>query len=117
MAIITLNFDNPINVSLQKKTNGLTGHDIVYYVNDDPLIGVVRLGECTGINRTLNTIDVEVGTGVIRPTGTEYVFFGKDTEVGTSGVIGYYAEVEMKNDSRSAAELHAVSTEFFISSK
>ena len=117
MATVTLNFDDPINVSLQKKTNGLTGHDIIYYVHSNPLKGVIRLGECTNIDRTLNTIDVEVDTGIERPSGTEYVFFGKDTEVGTSGVIGYYAEIEMKNDSRAAAELHAVSTEFFISSK
>tara|TARA_R100000329_G_scaffold125671_1_gene104221 strand:+ start:605 stop:742 length:138 start_codon:yes stop_codon:yes gene_type:complete len=45
------------------------------------------------------------------------VFFGKDVQAGTSGVIGYYAQVQMRNDSTDRAELFAVSSEIFISSK
>ena len=44
------------------------------------------------------------------------MFFGKDNEINTSSVIGYYAEVQMKNESTSEAEIFAVSSEVFISS-
>jgi hypothetical protein len=43
--------------------------------------------------------------------------FSKDNQANLSSIDGYYAEVEMKNDSNSAAEIHAVSSEIFASSK
>ena len=45
------------------------------------------------------------------------MFFQKNKEIGTSGVIGYYAEVKMEHDSTSEVELFAVSSEIFESSK
>ena len=44
-------------------------------------------------------------------------FFGKNNKIGTAGVTGYFAEVELRNDSLSAAELFAVSSEISFSSK
>ena len=55
-------------------------------------------------------------TGSI-PSAADYVFFQKNKEIGTSGVIGYYAEVKMEHDSTSEVELFAVSSEIFESSK
>ena len=114
MATVTLQFNNTINVSLQKKSNSaLTGHDVIYYVNTAG--DIVRLGECIAVTST--SISVNVDNSTTRPANGNYVFFGKDTQVGTSGVIGYYSEVEFKNESTVAAELFTVSTEFFPSSK
>ena len=116
MANITLAFEDEINISLQRKQSaGLTAQDIVFYVNGSG--NVVRLGPCVEIDRTTNTITVDKPGNVIAPSDGNYVFFAKDTQIGTSGLLGYYAEVEMKNNSTTAAELHAVSTEFFVSSK
>ena len=39
-----------------------------------------------------------------------------DTTVTTSGLLGYYAEIDFTNDSRDYAELFAVNSEIFISS-
>lgn len=55
-------------------------------------------------------------TGSI-PSDNDYVFFQKNKEIGTSGIIGYYAEVKMEHDSTSEVELFAVSSEIFESSK
>ena len=51
------------------------------------------------------------------PVAGNYVFFQKNKEIGTSGVIGYYAEVKMEHDSTSKVNLFAVSSEIFESSK
>jgi hypothetical protein len=49
-------------------------------------------------------------------TSSSYIFFGKDNQINTSGIIGYYAQVDFTNDSREEAELFAVNSEIFISS-
>tara|TARA_R100000152_G_scaffold20542_1_gene14535 strand:- start:3114 stop:3458 length:345 start_codon:yes stop_codon:yes gene_type:complete len=114
MAAISLEFENDINISLQKKADStLTAHDIVFYINGAG--NIVRLGPCIGISGRIITVDKP--NNITAPAEGNFVFFGKDTQVGTSGLLGYYAEVEMKNNATTAAELHAVSTEFFISSK
>ena len=46
-----------------------------------------------------------------------YYFFVKDTSVNTSGLLGYYAEVKLSNNSTSKAELFSIGTEIFESSK
>ena len=51
------------------------------------------------------------------PTSGDFIFFGKDNQIGTAGVTGYYAAIEMKNDSIDYAELFAVSSEITQSSK
>ena len=124
MATVVLEFQDPINESLQQKglnvatatSNADEGAwDIIYYVNSSG--SVIRLGECIAIDTTENKISVEVDNSVPRPVDGNYVFFGKDVQAGTSGVIGYYAQVQMKNESTDRAELFAVSSEIFISSK
>lgn len=122
MAEITLTFANTINTSLQKKSdNNLTGHDIVYYgtPSNNKITSITRLGSCVGINTSTNSITVEVGDEVVRPSANDFIFFGKDNEVGTSGLLGYYAEVQMRNDSNSTEkiELFSIGSEIFESSK
>tara|TARA_X000001382_G_scaffold128955_1_gene119827 strand:+ start:73 stop:1071 length:999 start_codon:yes stop_codon:yes gene_type:complete len=48
---------------------------------------------------------------------TPYYFFVKDTSVNTSGLLGYYAEVKLANNSTSKAELFSIGSEVFQSSK
>ena len=43
--------------------------------------------------------------------------FSKDNKANLSDLPGYYAEVEMKNDATEAAEIFAVGSEMFASSK
>ena len=43
--------------------------------------------------------------------------FSKDNKANMSSILGYYAEVEFKNNSKVEAELFSVGTEVFESSK
>jgi len=47
----------------------------------------------------------------------DYVFYSKDNRVNMMTMIGYYAEVKFINKSTTEAELFAVSSEIFESSK
>lgn len=126
MPTVQYTFTNPINVSLQAKpTNVATGvqtgaWDNIYFVNivSGKQSGTVKLiGECIAINNSTKTIDVNAGTNIPLPNTGDYLFFAKNTNINTPGIMGYYAEVEMINDSTEQAELFTVSSEVSESSK
>ena len=110
MATITLTFAKNINTSVQVG-------DMIYHctmsgtVASDP----IQIGTVTAVTAT--TITCNIPIGVARPTTGSFIMFSKDNQANLSSIDGYYAEVEMKNDSNVAAELHAVSSEIFASSK
>ena len=134
MPIITLTLPNPINISLQVKPADIDlntlnqdkgAWDIIYFTRINLITGkqvgeVYRLGECVGITKgggDLYTIEVNVGDNVQTPTAGDYIFFGKDNKVGTSGVVGYFARVEMRNDSTDYVEVFAVNSQVTVSSE
>ena len=120
MAELTLTISGNINKSLQPKGDAsLAGQDIIYYgtPSSDTVSSITRLGECVSVNRTNNTIVVEVADSVVRPSVNDFILFSKDNQASTSGILGYYAEVEMKNNSTDKIELFSVGTEVFESSK
>lgn len=127
MPIVTYSFDNPINVSLQAKpTDVATGvqtgaYDNIYFttINSGKQSGSVKLiGECISINNSTNTIEINTASSTIPlPNAGDYLFFAKNTNINTPGIMGYYAEVEMTNDSTQHAELFAVSSDVSESSK
>jgi len=45
------------------------------------------------------------------------MLFAKNSQVNTSGLLGYYAEVKLTNSSTFKEELFAVNSEIFISSE
>ena len=126
MAEITITLPNPVNTSLQAKIsataintsneNDSGGWDIIYFVkieNGKQSGNIIQLGECIAVTTGATTYNVVVqttGTELL-PTANDFIFFGKDNKIGTSSLNGYYAEVEMKNDSTASAELFAVSAE------
>jgi CheY-specific phosphatase CheX len=119
--IITIPFAKSLNVSLHASKEFVAGedraHDQVYKKASNGT--VTHLGDLVTVNKTAKTIDVSVDASLTKPvvSSGEFIFFGKNQTTGTSGMTGYYAEVEMKNDSTSYAELFAVSSEVFESSK
>jgi len=133
MAVIQITLPNPVNVSLQAKTATVASSssyitdkgswDLVYFTKIDvtgkQVGGVVKLGECIAVvtGATTYTIDVQTTGTEILPVSGDYVFFGKNTEVETSGISGYYSEIEMVNDSAKQSELFAVSSQITLSSK
>lgn len=106
---IVLTFPNPLNVSVQIG-------DTAYYTNDINGVNIVTIGLITAIG-SANSITVEIDPSTVRPLITSFILFSKTAKVNTSGLKGYYAEVQFKNDSTGYAELFSVGSEIFESSK
>ena len=126
MPDIVYTFSNPINVSLQSKPNGVaTGaeagaYDNVYFtrISSGKQLGSVKLiGSCIDITQSQNKITVDASANIPLPNTGDYLFFAKNANINTPGIMGYYAEVEMINDSTEQAELFTVSSEVNESSK
>ena len=104
MALITLETTFTKNTSLQ-------AGDIIYYLSGE---AIKKIGPVQSISDDYIVCDAIGDLSGL--TQTSYIFFGKDNSKNTSGIIGYYAEVNLKNSSRKHAELFAVNSEIFISS-
>ena len=136
MAIVKLILPGIVNTSLQAKplTAAIATErvdsgawDVIYFARIDPVTneqssGIYRLGVCVSIasnNGVANsyTVHVEADETAQTPLTGDFVFFGKENKVNISGVRGYFAEVEMINDSSSAAKLFSVGSEMTQSSK
>ena len=122
MPTITVTFTNELNESVQLG-------DILYYVNPasetmqgtpSPILNsntVVEVGAITAINYATNIITANIANSTALPTGTSFFLFSKDNRANMASLLGYYAEVEMSNNSTIKAELFSVGSEIFESSK
>jgi len=88
-------------------TNNLSGN---LYGSDPILIGVI-----TNIDTTLGKIRVE--NEINTPSNGDFLMFQKEKSANNTSLIGYYAEVQLKNSSLEKAELFAVGSEVAPSSK
>ena len=121
MPAITLTFNNPLNTSVQVG-------DVAYYANttrvgvhhEKNLGGVISLGPITNIiqwNGVNSFITSNMPINTVPPVQGSFIMFSKDNKANMSSILGYYAEVEFKNNSKTEAELFSVGTEVFESSK
>ena len=78
---------------------------------------VVKIGDVASINYGTNTIVCNIAPQTVRPTSASFILFTKDNKVNTSGILGYFAEAELRNDSLNKSELFSVGSEIFESSK
>ena len=108
MDSITLTFPQSLNVSIQIG-------DTAYYTNDLNGQDIVQIGAITGMS--LNTIDVDIPSNVVRPLLTSFILFSKTNSANQGNLKGYYLEVTFANDSNKKAELFSVGSEIFESSK
>ncbi len=106
---ITLTFLQPLNVSVQVG-------DTAYYTNDVNGKDIILIGIITSIPNA-NSIICNILSTQTRPTTNSFILFSKTADVNTSGLKGYYAEMQLKNDSLDYAELFLVGSEIFESSK
>jgi len=120
MPLITIGFSQDINVSIQvgdlawyipTNVQGAQGNQ--YNTND--IDNVVLIGPVTNINGNILTIDLNSGNNA--PAVTDFIMFSKDNRANISGVLGYYANVKLVNDSKDKVELFSVASEVFESSK
>ena len=128
MPSITVNFNNELNESVQLG-------DTLYYVNpasetmqgdhdsrgtQTPIListSIIEVGVITAINYVTNVITANIQNSTALPTGSSFFLFAKDNRVNMTSLLGYYAEVEMSNNSTIKSELFSVGSEAFESSK
>ena len=73
----------------------------------------IKIGKITAIGSNNVTIDTAINT----PSNGDFIMFSKDKIVNNTSLLGYYAEVKLSNDSTDKAELFAVGSDIFESSK
>tara|TARA_R100001082_G_scaffold111169_1_gene93817 strand:+ start:33 stop:398 length:366 start_codon:yes stop_codon:yes gene_type:complete len=121
MAIVTVNLNNPLNVSCQLGDTAYyvnTGSDGGFTVNTND---IVEIGTIVEIIDRDSTPTLKVYSTIAgwegELSGTQFVLFSKDNKANLSSPLGYYASVKMVNDSTTEAELHSLGMDTFISSK
>ena len=123
MPNITFTLTHPLNQAIQPGTN-----DVAYYADTSsyPLADsssvdfadvAVKLGPIVAVNFAQKTITCDVANSAVLPTTNDFIFFGKDNRANMTSLLGYYAEVEVKNNSTEKAEIFAMGSEIFESSK
>ena len=122
MAELTISFQYALNESVQVG-------DTAYYVETTASsggftvnsTGVVEIGTIKTINAwngTVASIVVTTDLGYAYDGKTsEYILFSKDNKVNLSSILGYYAEVKFRNNSKTEAELFSIGCEVAPSSK
>ena len=116
MAITTLTFTKPLNVSCQVG-------DTAYYVSTSASGGfninsssVIEIGIISDITGLVVTIDDSMVSSGSPPDGS-FILFSKDNKANLSSALGYYCEMKFKNTSTTPSELFSVGVDIFESSK
>tara|TARA_R110002020_G_scaffold470131_1_gene695665 strand:+ start:357 stop:773 length:417 start_codon:yes stop_codon:yes gene_type:complete len=138
MATVTLTFANKINISAQ--VGDTAYYTPTTYVGDDQAQGYqgnAGLGFTTSLKADEVTENIYVNIGTIKsiasnrlsmvvntslttsqiPTDSHFIFFSKDNIANMTTTLGYYAEVVLKNNSTTEAELFSIGCDIFESSK
>jgi hypothetical protein len=111
---VTLTFNEALNISCQVG-------DFAYYTPTSSSGGfsvatqsnIVAIGTITGISGS----SITIANNSSVPPSNAYIFFTKDNKANLSSLLGYFAEVKMKNSGTVYAELFGVATDTFESSK
>ena len=123
MPSITFTLTHPLNQAIQPGTT-----DVAYYADTstytfsdsstvDYADTFVRLGAITAVNYAAKQITCDVASNTVLPASNDFLFFSKDNRANMTSLLGYYAEVEVQNNSTEKAEIFAMGSEIFESSK
>ena len=110
-----------IPYSVNNQNTSMQIGDVLYYVATNSLSNTtygsdpIRIGVIANIDQTLGLIRVENEENT--PSQGDFLMFQKDKVANNTSLIGYYAEIELRNNSLDHAELFAVSSEIAPSSK
>ena len=125
MPTVTLTFTNKINESAQvgdtayyTPTTDVGGFKTSLKVDEVTENTYVTIGTIRSIaaNRLSMIVNTSLTTSQI-PTTSHFIFFSKDNKVNSSSILGYYAEVKLKNNSTTESELFSIGCDVFESSK
>jgi hypothetical protein len=117
-----------INLTTQLANTSLQVGDEAYFVpianittingqtssSDQPLF----LGVISGVGSDFIVLDDNsLSVDAANLAADDYIMFSKNKTVNNASMLGYYAEVQLKNSSTARAELFALSSEIIPSSK
>jgi len=107
----------------------LSTGDIAYYVETSALVSgtnisvasnaagteenIKKIGKITDVGSTFITVDTVINT----PPNGAFIMFSKNKIANNTSLLGYFAEVTLKNNSKQPVELFALSSEVAVSSK
>lgn len=117
-----------LQIELKHINDSLSIGDTVYYsltenineffLDQSGLEGIIKIGECSVINRDEGFIRVSGSLNIDPPPRNSYLFFSKDNAYELSSIKGYYAEVKIKNDNKTTdSELFQITLNAAESSK
>jgi hypothetical protein len=130
--MITLQFINNLD------NDSLQVGDMIYFQTPIPLGGfdqqlnapifvgpVVDIFNAVGVsissqdwNPPMFSMEVDnINPGGTIPSVNDFIMFNKECSINMSGLVGYFAEVKIKNNSREKAEIFCLSSEITQSSK
>jgi hypothetical protein len=119
MAIVTLKFPLPINVSVDVG-------DEVYFVDPTETggfnvgSGLSAFGTITSIQEqgdiAIFTVDTSSGAQGF-PDTSSFILFSKNKQINSASAKGYYANVKFVNNSETKAEMYSTSCDVIESSK
>jgi len=128
MPILSLIFEQEVNVSAQVG-------DSVYYILPNangefdwanisnivnigyPISEIINIPDSSQYMINIEFPDPAPNMNMPPTNPTPFIMFGKDNSVNVSGLTGYFAEVEFKNNSNKKVELFAVGASISESSK
>jgi len=126
MATVTLTFHYELNTSIQvgdtayyTPTVAVAGGASFNSGNFDiaPSSSIVEIGIVTVVTHSSKAIVCDIGPSTPTPDEGDFIFFSKDSQANTSGLLGYFAKFKLRNNSTAESELFSVASEVFESSK
>lgn len=118
MPILQFTFGTQLNVSAQVGDTAYyvpTSTSAQFQINSSDII---EIGDITYVNP--NGLEFWCNTNLPSgsyPSSSDYIFFSKDNKANQASVLGYYAKVQLKNNSKDKAEIFGISADAYESSK
>ena len=118
---LTFTFNEKINISAQVGDNvysvdpSLSGGFEAADLSACKFVGVITEIQNTNTTKYINVFQDLASN--YTPSVGNFMMFSKNKQVNTSGISGYFAEIEFKNDSKTYAELFSVGSQASLSSK
>mgnify|MGYP003111852363 CR=1 FL=1 len=117
MALITLNFSQPINASCQvgdEAYHVTTSTSGGFTINSNNIESLGSIREISADRLSMVTFST-TAPGNLNGTN-KYIFFAKDNQANLSSMLGYFSKVKFVNDDTKEAELYEVGLNMFESS-
>ena len=113
------------NIKIGDETIRLPNHQrLKETVQDEAMKRILRsMGDVSKPRFSDDFLSGKLGNNLEKTLSTDYgeeaivAMFGKDTSANISGLVGYFAEVNIKNNSTQKAEMYCMASEITPSSK